>query len=224
MQQNKLLNKYILPERIAFGGFVGLSCISAILLGKIVKLGNEIEKDYQEKVILNPFTKKQELDAINPFLCAVLILMSGVMAFVCMDIVRDKKKQADAICKKYLKSWLKTASEQSDEQTKGQIVDAIRKCDEIFKNQQALGAVIATICNSLTPQEQNKIISIAKEFNHSNEKNTLIGKKEAAKTRNEILQIIKEHSRANPDFLSTMVDSLKNAHKTYVLPTQQITR
>ena len=232
-KSNNLLNKYLLKDYVAIGAFSLVAGLSALYLGKFIKLGNEIEKEYEQEKILNTDIKKPEMDSTSPLLCMALVLGCGLLVFNSIDGIKYKKEKTLNIGRKFLQDLLKESNqpERKNEirdssvlSERQQIITAMHEFDAVLSNPRALAAAMTVICNTLTESEQNEIAKIANEFDLIPVKRNREYKMKARDVRDAIFKIVKQHESIDPGFMSTILMALANANTTYIMPMQQKAR
>ncbi len=228
-KSNKLLEKYLLKDYVAIGAFSFAVGLSALFLGKFIKLGNEIEREYKQEKLLNPDVKKPEMDSASPFLCLALILGCSVLVFNSVDVIKYKKTKTLNIGRKFLQDLLRESQKDEGKNSSSiserqKIITALREFDAVLANPRALAAAITVICNALTEAEQNEIVKIANEFDLMPVQKSHEYKMTAKNVRDAIFNIVKQHESIDPGFMATILMALAQANTTYVLPAQQKTR
>ena len=175
----------------------------ALFFGTVVGSSIILHKSAQE----NPVPDNIEYDVTEPLhiIALLLIIVCFYMGSQSAAVIYKTKSQANKLAKEYLDDMLKRHPD-------------LQKYSTILKNNQKVKEIAAFACNYLSDVEQQKIIDIINKAYD-------IGTKKAINDAHiEIMNIIHNHARLNPEYTKQMLALIKGSNKTYVFNPNEHTR
>ena len=96
---------------------------------------------------------------------------------------------------------------------------SLKQYETVLEDTKKLQQIGTLICNSLTDAEQKQIIEVVNNMNHQlDDKTSDYAEKAIVKQAGtEIIAIVKDHARANPEFVRNILSLFANNHNTFIM-------
>ena len=200
--QNKIINKYVLPYYIGAGFFFTIAAGTALIDYKQVQENKEFNQRHPDL----------ESDSALDLLSVILIIASVFFGYYGLRVIPGSAhKKANDLIHRYINEEMIRHPQ-------------LKRYKNVLNDDKSLETLAAYVCDTLSEQEQQQILQIAKKFNNIEAKSEFDEKSVINNIDEEILAVVKKHAVQHPEHTEKITLLLKHLHNSYIMQPVQRAR
>jgi hypothetical protein len=194
MYENKIVNLYVKKYMV----------MAILWLGMAITMFGTMNKysDVEPELTTFPDGSIGYDNSLNALSVAVIAICLFMVYYSAVKIPKSAKKQADSIGFKYLKETIAKNPQFKD-------------YEYLLKNPKAVEGILNILSQEFSKQEIIRMVTIAKNADSADAKTKYEKVKIIKNMEKDILVLVKEHEKRDPEFINKILIQLSRASYTY---------